>query len=310
MTVHSRLPAGTAVFERGWLSSNSVLFLCNEGSALVDSGYGTHAAQTIALVQESLGGRPLQELLCTHLHSDHCGGNAALQAAYPGMKTFIPPGLADAVTQWDQSKLTYEATGQRCDRFGFDALLAPGTEHRLGGTAWQVHAAPGHDPHSIILFEPVSRTLISADALWENGFGVVFPELEGEGAFDEVSQTLDLIEELDPLCVIPGHGSVFSGRDLVQAALGRARTRLSSHMQDPKRHASHAMKVLIKFKLLEWQSLPEDEFADWIAHTPYFHLVHARYFAAADRREWLNALLDDLVRSQAIGRGDGMIFNS
>ena len=34
----------------------------------------------------------------------------------------------------------------------------------------------GHDPHSVILFEPQDRILISADALWEAGFGVIFPD--------------------------------------------------------------------------------------------------------------------------------------
>jgi glyoxylase-like metal-dependent hydrolase (beta-lactamase superfamily II) len=27
----------------------------------------------------------------------------------------------------------------------------------LGSRPWQVHAAPGHDPHSVILFEPERR---------------------------------------------------------------------------------------------------------------------------------------------------------
>jgi glyoxylase-like metal-dependent hydrolase (beta-lactamase superfamily II) len=77
-------------------------------------------------------------------------------------------------------------------------VLQPGTELQLGDGSWQVHAAPGHDPHSVILFEPASRTLVSADALWERGFGVVFPELDGDNAFDEVSATLDLIEACSP----------------------------------------------------------------------------------------------------------------
>ena len=62
--------------------------------------------------------------------------------------------------------------------------------------------APGHDTHSVILFEPVGRLLVSADALWERGFGVVFPELDGEAGFDEVAQTLDVMEALQPLLVI------------------------------------------------------------------------------------------------------------
>jgi glyoxylase-like metal-dependent hydrolase (beta-lactamase superfamily II) len=310
MTAQAVLPAGVTVFERGWLSSNNVLFACEESTALVDSGYSTHSEQTIALVQGALGGRPLDQLLSTHLHSDHCGGHAILQGTYRAMKTLIPPGMADAVAHWDQSALTFEATGQACERFSFDALLRPGTEHRLGGTPWQVLGAPGHDPHSVILFEPRSRALISADALWENGFGVVFPELEGDSAFDEVAGSLDLIEKLRPQTVIPGHGPVFSGAERVRESLARARTRLSSHVQDPKRHAAHAMKVLIKFKLLEWQAVSEAEFWAWADCTPYLVLVHGRYFASADRHEWLESLLAELIRSQAIGRAGGMIFNA
>ena len=66
------LPNSMRVFERGWLSSNNILFFDDEahgGCALVDSGYLTHAPQTVALVQHALRGRPLRRLLNTHLHS-------------------------------------------------------------------------------------------------------------------------------------------------------------------------------------------------------------------------------------------------
>jgi glyoxylase-like metal-dependent hydrolase (beta-lactamase superfamily II) len=86
---------GMTVFERGWLSSNNVLFDGPEGTALVDSGYLTHAPQTLALVRHTLKGRPLDRLLNTHLHSDHCGGNAMLQAAY-ACQTAIPAAEAES----------------------------------------------------------------------------------------------------------------------------------------------------------------------------------------------------------------------
>ncbi|MDB5889223.1 MAG: beta-lactamase protein, partial [Polaromonas sp.] len=66
-----------------------------------------------------------------------------------------------------------------------------------------MHAAAGHDPHSVIFFEPVKKILISADALWQNGFGVVFPELEGKDAFGQVGETLDVIEGLGAEIVVP-----------------------------------------------------------------------------------------------------------
>uniref|UniRef100_UPI00356178EE MBL fold metallo-hydrolase n=1 Tax=Hydrogenophaga sp. TaxID=1904254 RepID=UPI00356178EE len=89
--------AGVTVLERGWLSANNVLVRGDGPTALIDSGYCTHAEQTLALVAQALGGAALDLLLNTHLHSDHCGGNAALQQAYPGVATHIPPGLAQAV---------------------------------------------------------------------------------------------------------------------------------------------------------------------------------------------------------------------
>jgi glyoxylase-like metal-dependent hydrolase (beta-lactamase superfamily II) len=42
-----------------------------------------------------------------------------------------------------------------------------------------VLAAPGHDPHMVMLFNRERGILISADALWEHGFGAIFPEIEG-----------------------------------------------------------------------------------------------------------------------------------
>lgn len=301
------LPAGVQVFERGWLSANNILLMGDGPTTLIDSGYCTHAPQTLALVDQALQGRPLDLLLNTHLHSDHCGGNAALQAAYPGVRTWIPPGHLQQVRDWDTVALTYVPTGQSCPRFRVDEALRPGSVVHLGEQAWEVHAAAGHDPHSVVLFEPRSRTLISADALWENGFGVVFPELEGEQAFEEVGHTLDLIEALDPACVIPGHGTVFAG---VQPALAVARKRLEGFIAAPAKHARHAAKVLLKFKLLEVQAFTPQALHHWAMHTSYLDTIRRRWAPDSDAASWIEALADDLVGSGAACRSDGRLVNA
>lgn len=294
------LPPGMTVLERGWLSANNIVFAAQagdaEGAAVIDTGYVTHSAQTLALIDNTLEGRPLARILNTHLHSDHCGGNAALQQAYPLVQTLIPPGQAEPVRHWDEAALSYAPTGQECPRFAITGLLQPGSTVRLSGRDWQIHAAPGHDPHSVILFEPGSRTLISADALWENGFGVVFPEIEGMAAFDEVGATLDVIESLQPSVVVPGHGSAFTD---VQAALAVARKRLAGFVESPKRHASYAAKVLLKYKLLEWQTISLPDLSRWIHATPYFGTLHQSYFGAQTAQQWLDSLVQSLVASGA-----------
>jgi glyoxylase-like metal-dependent hydrolase (beta-lactamase superfamily II) len=297
--------SGLQMVERGWLSANMVIAQGRQ-TAVVDTGYVRHEAQTLALVRAAFGPSGPQLLINTHLHSDHCGGNAALQKAFPAMRTLIPPGHAAEVAVWDAYALSYEPTGQLCPRFNFDDVLRPGQDLLLGDRPWQVLAAPGHDPHSVVLFEPDSRTLISADALWENGFGVVFPELEGLHAFAEVGATLDLIEGLQPKTVIPGHGAVFGYRPEVMA---RARQRLASFVSDPQRHAQHAVKVLLKYKLLEVQQQPLADFIAWACATAYMQALHRNWFAQRSIEDWLISLLVDLQKVGAAQVQDGLVMN-
>ena len=306
-TIHDLLPPEMTVLERGWLSANNILFMGQRDTAVVDTGYCSHAEQTVVLLKSSLNGRPLDRILNTHLHSDHCGGNAALQRTWPALRTAIPPGQAVHVRHWDPYALSYTPTGQDCPAFGFDTVLEPGSCVLLGDKPWQVHAAPGHDPHSVVLFEPQKRLLISADALWENGFGVVFPELEGTEAFAEVAATLDVIEALDPLVVIPGHGAVFTD---APKAIEVARRRLDGFVRDPVKHALYAAKVLLKYKLLEWQQISTQDLARWTQTTPYFGMLRARYFDEQTEVQWLARLADDLVRSGAANREGEMLRNA
>jgi glyoxylase-like metal-dependent hydrolase (beta-lactamase superfamily II) len=275
MTAAERLPPAIRVLERGWLSSNNVLLFDDDGSAtLVDTGYVTHREQTRELVRRALQGRSLARIVNTHLHSDHCGGNAELQRAF-GATIHIPPGHADAVARWDEDELTFVATGQQCERFTYDGLIEPGSEIRMGGFAWQVHAASGHDPHSVVLWAPGPGVLISADALWQNGFGVIFPELEGESGFAEQRAILELIGSLAPRLVIPGHGAPFTD---LGAALQRAHARLDALSASLERNARHAAKVLVKFYLLEVRKVTMQDLVDHVAGARYFRVINERYF--------------------------------
>ncbi|WP_300750531.1 MBL fold metallo-hydrolase [Janthinobacterium sp.] len=267
------LPESIQVFERGWLSSNNILLRGRGDAALIDSGYVTHAPQTLALLRHSLGGRPLDRLFNTHLHSDHCGGNALLQAHY-GCHTSIPESEADKVRAWDVDALSFKATGQQCDRFGFDATVSPGDTFMLADMAWQALGAPGHDPHSLIFYCVREGVLISADALWENGFGVIFPELDGGSGFTEARATLDLIASLDVSVVIPGHGRVFTD---AASALERAYSRLDYLSSDPVRNAQNAVKVLLKFLLLERQRIALADMPALLQGMPLFGEANRRF---------------------------------
>ena len=278
------LPPGIDVIERGWLSANSIFHYGDVDVSLVDSGYCTHQKMTVDLVKRALQVHQLPALnkvVNTHLHSDHCGGNAALANALD-CTILIPEAEAPAVRDWNEALLSYQNLGQECPRFTAQGVLIPGQNVCLGRYQWTILAAPGHDPHSIMLYQPQHRILISADALWEDGFGVVFPELWGEGGFEEVAQTLDLIETLPIALVIPGHGKPFTN---VSSALAKARSRLDYFASDPERNTRHGAKVLLKFKLLEWRAKDLDEVASWIKSTP----------ALSRGAQQLNLSMDELI---------------
>jgi glyoxylase-like metal-dependent hydrolase (beta-lactamase superfamily II) len=298
------LPSTMRVLERGWLSSNNILFLGRDETALVDSGYLTHAPQTLALVAHGLQGRPLDRLINTHLHSDHCGGNAALQQAYR-CRTTIPAAEAAKVSAWDEDGLTYAATGQQCARFRFDDTLRPGDVLTLGDRAWQALAAPGHDPHSLIFYCAQERILISADALWEHGFGVIFPELEGESGFAETRATLALIASLDVALVIPGHGAPFTE---VGKALDTAFARIDYLAADPVRNAQNAVKVLLKFLLLERQRIALPEVSQLLHDIRLFGEANRRYLhqPEAELAQWA---VQQLVRAGAAEIAGDILLN-
>ncbi|WP_233879042.1 MBL fold metallo-hydrolase [Paraburkholderia flagellata] len=296
MSAASALPESIRVFERGWLSSNNVLLVDEARAALVDTGYATHAEQTLALVRNALGPRVLDLIVNTHLHSDHCGGNARLQAHWP-CATLIPDASAAIVRDWDEARLSFLATGQTCERFAFTGTLAAGERLTLGGFEWEVIGAPGHDPDSVMLYAAEPRLLISADALWEHGFGVIFPELDGESGFAEQQAVLEAIAKLDVRTVIPGHGKPFAN---VEAALERAFSRLAWLRADPARNAKNALKVLIVFKLLELRAMT---FGSLVAMLDSAASLRAAAQQLAPRSAWpalLRELAGDLAKSGAL----------
>jgi glyoxylase-like metal-dependent hydrolase (beta-lactamase superfamily II) len=281
------LPEGIKVFERGWLSANNIFFWSKDDISIVDTGYVAHQEQTLALVKNLLkaeGLSKLDKIVNTHLHSDHCGGNAILVKNFQS-NVYVPASEVLTVNGWDENLLSFRNLGQDCPAFKCQYSLEPGKQILLGTHMWEIRAAPGHDPHSIVLYQEDYQLLISADALWEDGFGAIFPELDGEDGFEEVAKTLDLIEQLKIKLVIPGHGKLFTD---IKTSIARARSRLDYLATDKARNARHAAKVLLKFRLLEWQSIELNLVHEWIKETPLMKAIAKELNQSIDQlTDWL-----------------------
>ena len=294
------LPGSLLVLERGWLSANNILCLEGENATLVDSGYVTHAAQTVELVHHALDGRRLKRLFNTHSHSDHIGGNAALQARF-GCEIIVPAGLHAAIAEWDENALLLSPLGQQSARFQHDSLIAAGSEIEMGGLTWQMLAVPGHDMEALGFYNPEQRILISGDALWENGFGVIFPELLGEAdGLASTRATLEMLARLPVDTVIPGHGAPFVA---VDAAFERAFRRLEMFTAEIDKLAWHAIKVIVSFAMLERRRIAAADFAAFVLGLPFAVDVNSRYLGLDENllatRVERDLLLVNAVRREA-----------
>jgi glyoxylase-like metal-dependent hydrolase (beta-lactamase superfamily II) len=303
---HLILPPNLQVIERGWLSANQVYLWSDSFLDVIDSGFCSHQAQTVELLKlrvQSLTDISPRFLINTHLHSDHCGGNAALIHDF-NFRLLVPSAEFDAVQDWDEHQLGFSELGQPCPEFNAFGTYEPNTLMTLGNLDWEIHQAPGHEDQAQLLFNPEYQILISGDALWEKGFGALFPMQHGLPNFEGAFLTLELIAQLQPKIVIPGHGSIFQQ---VSPAIHFAQERLNYLSKNPERNLIHVVNVLLKFKILEWQECHLDDALMWFENTPMLiKIAHSLQQPISDLFE---LSINSLVKSKAIAIRNQSLFN-
>lgn len=301
-----RLPSTLLVIERGWLSANNIVAFDGNQATVIDSGYVSESERTVVLVRAALAGRNLTRLLNTHAHSDHMGGNAALQAAF-GCDIFVPTGMAQHIEPWDEAALLLSPLGQQAGVFRHDAVVGAGETLHFGEMDWQALSVPGHDMDALAYYNPERRILISGDALWENGFGVIFPALLGTAdGLASCRDTLEMLGRLPIDIVIPGHGSPFTA---VESALERAFGRLARYAANADSLAWHAIKVIVSFALMAKGRLDIADFGAFLRYQPVT-LEIAQGFLGLDETALADKLLKELPNGKTICRDGDTLFIS
>ncbi len=268
-----------------------------ETPLLIDTGFGSDAAQTRALLYSA--GVPAERLALvvnTHYHSDHVGGNFDLQSRF---------GLPIAAHRWEAGVINSrdaEACGARWLRqpiepYTVNRFLADGDEVSAGGVMLRVLHTPGHTLGHISLFEEREKALICGDAVHGDDVAWLNVFREGVGAAERAMDSLERLLRLGARWACSGHGVPMTDPDV---ALRAALKRYERWLEEPERTAWHGMKRIFAFALMIEGGLLEDEVAGYLHSSPWFRDYSTYAFGLAPA-DLVAPLLQEMQRSEAAG---------
>ena len=85
-------------------------------------------------------------------------------------------------------------------------------ELRLKDKVFQIYESPGHSPGSLTIYWPDRKILFTGDVVFYSGIGRT-DCLEGNSNL--LMQSIERLSRLDTELLLPGHGEVVTGKDLV-----------------------------------------------------------------------------------------------
>jgi len=195
--------------EKGTLDCNTYVIRGNP-SIIIDPGSAQFLPALIQdLHQDGIEAKDIDIITNTHLHGDHCWGDAAFKEL-SGTKIFshrLQKKFYDT-TVIETTKIF----GLPIPKFNHDSYL---DDNRLntGDMEFELIPSPGHSPDSICFYCKQEGILICGDVIFNKNTGRV--DLPG-GSADELKQSIDKLSHLEIEYLLPGHMDIITGAEKVK----------------------------------------------------------------------------------------------
>jgi glyoxylase-like metal-dependent hydrolase (beta-lactamase superfamily II) len=213
--------------------------ICDASSGLINLGGGVvidtqsdlgHARRMIEMFGRVWTAMP-RRVINTHEDADHVWGNQLFEGAEIIAHRSVPDRMRQVAEPKDSQKLLHGvgrvltrlalkavhpglvATGQQLlEDYNFDGieLVLPTTlfdaryELDLDGTEVHlIYVGPCHQAGDTIVHVPKERVVFAGDVLWRR-----CTPMGWLGTYDNWFKCLDLLQELEPEVIVPGHGSL------------------------------------------------------------------------------------------------------
>ena len=178
---------------RSGASGNVTVLVSDDGVALVDDKFEMDHDGIMELVR-SVTDQPVRYVINTHLHADHTGGNALMQAAD-----------AEIIASENARRIMTETLSTGLPNLTFDDHM----RLFLGGKPIDLYyLGRGHTDGDIVVHLPEERIVIMGDlfAIWGPPQHLI--DYGSGGSARDWSRTLERALQLDFDTVIPGHSGV------------------------------------------------------------------------------------------------------
>jgi glyoxylase-like metal-dependent hydrolase (beta-lactamase superfamily II) len=226
-------------------SVNSGFIVGNHSTLVVDTGSNYLSAQTIYGYSKNVNPENKLIVVNTEPHFDHIGGNSFFKERE--IDIFAHSGIQRKTEEFIQNKEDYNSTIQNqvrrlkkeAEAFFHKTKLAnpnkslsQGDKIDLGGIKATVYETPGHTPSNISIFIEPDRVLFCGDCV-VTGY---IPNLEVGNQLEWQTwlQSINILENLNPEIIIPGHGDSVVGKSSISKELNNMRSILNNAIEESK----------------------------------------------------------------------------
>jgi hydroxyacylglutathione hydrolase len=175
---------------------------------LIDPGHTRHLKSVFHQMEEDgLSPEKIDLVIVTHSHPDHMEG----VEAFFNKPVRITMGQEEERYLLESGKILFDMMGMPLSNIRIDFYLKEG-ELRLGGQTFHVYQSPGHSPGSLTIYWQDRKVLFTGDVVFLGGIGRT-DFLEGNSKL--LMESIERLSLLDTELLLPGHGEVVMGKELV-----------------------------------------------------------------------------------------------
>jgi glyoxylase-like metal-dependent hydrolase (beta-lactamase superfamily II) len=280
-----------------WPSPGNVLVVLDpDGAALIDCGFGTASGLDALEAGLQALGRTLASVhtvLCTHPHTDHAGGAAALAE---GRRVLVPAG-ARAVLEdpalvpasilppvvrefapWLSDLDLDEHFQAECGAAPLPPghlveEVAPGEAVQLGRYRWVAVPAPGHDAHLMCYWEQNSGILVYSDLLATKGTAIPW-YAPGGGGTRAYRESLRRVAKLEPRLGVSGHGGLLDGTSAVDTSINATERQIVARTERITAALAQGPATFAELERCVYPPLVHD-IIPWASSVTAVHLIEA-----------------------------------